>query len=674
MEQIDLKQLVEQYPEVLTDGTKLKAYILDLYPSSKRGMVNILVAIQQCGIVAEMQASKNPSALDMSRWKKVLDDDYGFAGATAETCLQLWCSAVGIQLEIKASAEAKPNKPNDNIPQKIEEKTDGTLALQDSQDSQKNWFEYDGTTLLKLKEKYRDYKGEIHIPDSVTSIGDSAFYCCSSLTSVTIPNTVISIGNFAFRDCSNLANVTIPDSVTSIGYSAFQNCSNLTNVTIPDSVTSISEMMLSGCKRLTNVTMPKGLLKIDMCTFRDCSSLVSITIPDSVTSIGKSAFERCCNLMAITIPNSVTSIDAEAFRGCVALTSITIPDSVTFVGYFAFYGCNNLKSVTIPDSVKNIDTDAFRGCPIETASIPAEECRTIGAYIKNTNLKTVVITSGAKIRDHAFDGCSSLVSVVIPSGVTNIGDGAFCGCENLTTIVIPDTVTNIGILAFEKCNLASIKVDSGNTTYHSQNNCVIETADGVLLLGCNTSAIPDDGSVMSIGKYAFSGCTDLTNITIPGSVMSIGDYAFRGCTDLMSITVPDSVMKIGKGAFFNCTGLTSITIPNHIENIGDEAFRGTGLTDITIPDRVTKIGDLAFGWCRRLNSITIPDCVERIGNEVFKGCNELTSINYEGTKAQWKAIYKGVGWRGLYDCFYINSESGSYIVHCTDGDIPKNES
>ena len=109
MEQIDLKQLIEQYPEVLTDGTKLKAYIIDLYPQCKRGMVNILVAIQQCGIVSEMQASKNPSALDMSRWKKVLDDDYGFAGATAETCLQLWCSAVGVQLEIKASAEQKAN-------------------------------------------------------------------------------------------------------------------------------------------------------------------------------------------------------------------------------------------------------------------------------------------------------------------------------------------------------------------------------------------------------------------------------------------------------------------------------------------------------------------------------------------------------------------------------------
>ena len=97
MEQIDLKQLVEQYPEVLTDHTKLKAYILDLYPNCKRGMVNILVAIQRCGIVAEMQASKNPSALEISRWKKCLEDDVGFTGALAETCLEMWCSAIGIQ-------------------------------------------------------------------------------------------------------------------------------------------------------------------------------------------------------------------------------------------------------------------------------------------------------------------------------------------------------------------------------------------------------------------------------------------------------------------------------------------------------------------------------------------------------------------------------------------------
>ena len=130
MEQIDLKQLIKQYPEVLTDSTKLKAYIIDLYPQCKRGMVNILVAIQQCGIVAEMQASKNSSALDMSRWKKVLDDDYGFAEPRVETCLQMWCDVI----------------------ESCQTKSTIVSVSPELQNSQKDWFEYDGITLLKIKE------------------------------------------------------------------------------------------------------------------------------------------------------------------------------------------------------------------------------------------------------------------------------------------------------------------------------------------------------------------------------------------------------------------------------------------------------------------------------------------------------------------------------------------
>lgn len=117
MEQIDLKHLIERHPEVLTDHTKLKAYILDLYPNCKRGMVNILVAIQQCGIVAEMQASKNPSALEISRWKKCLEDDVGFTGALAETCLEMWCSAIGIQEKEKAKSTAMDPISNEKLAQ-----------------------------------------------------------------------------------------------------------------------------------------------------------------------------------------------------------------------------------------------------------------------------------------------------------------------------------------------------------------------------------------------------------------------------------------------------------------------------------------------------------------------------------------------------------------------------
>ena len=131
------------------------------------------------------------------------------------------------------------------------------------------------------------------IPTCVTSIGDSAFFGCSSLSDIVILDSVTSIGDCAFSYCSSLSNIVIPDSVTSIGDSAFSDCSSLSNIVIPDSVTSIGDSVFSGC-----------------------SSLSNIVIPNSVTSIGDSAFSGCSSLSNIVIPNSVTSIGSEAFAGC----------------------------------------------------------------------------------------------------------------------------------------------------------------------------------------------------------------------------------------------------------------------------------------------------------------------------------------------------------------------
>ena len=188
---------------------------------------------------------------------------------------------------------------------------------------------------------------------TVTSIGNSAFLnngedvneiYCTSLTSVTIPNSVTSIGNSAFKGCVYLTSVTIPNSVTSIGNSAFDGCASLTSVNIPNSVISIGKSAFQRCEDLTSVTLPNSITTIAEEMFYFCGSLRSITIPDGVTSIEKNAFRRC-GIRTITIPSSVTSIGEAAFRLCTRLTTVTIPSSVTSIGDSAFSNCFVLTSV-----------------------------------------------------------------------------------------------------------------------------------------------------------------------------------------------------------------------------------------------------------------------------------------------------------------------------------------
>ena len=165
------------------------------------------------------------------------------------------------------------------------------------------------------------------IPSSVTSIGDSAFSCCRSLSEIVIPSSVTSIGDGAFYGCNSLSEIVIPSSVTSIGDSAFSSCNSLSEIVIPSSVTSIGDS-----------------------AFSSCDSLSEIVIPSSVTSIGDSAFSYCFSLSEIVIPTSVSSIGDSAFSRCDSLSEIVIPSSVASIGKGAFYNCkfpDNLKQELI---------------------------------------------------------------------------------------------------------------------------------------------------------------------------------------------------------------------------------------------------------------------------------------------------------------------------------------
>lgn len=273
-------------------------------------------------------------------------------------------------------------------------------------------FEYEITdnevTITGLKNE--GMSGAIVIPSkingySVTSIGDWAFWNCSSLTSVTIPNTITSIGGYAFWNCSSLTSVTIPNKVTNIDGGAFDGCSSLTSINIPNSVTTIGKEAFANCSSLkqinvddnntqysskdgvlfnkdkttliqypmaknnTSYVIPNSVTTIDFVAFSNCSYLKGVTIPNSVTEICGGAFSDCISLTSISIPNSVTIIDRRAFYNCSSLKMVEIPNSVTAIGVYAFYGCSSLTSVSIPDSVTEIGYNAFENSPNVVLSV-----------------------------------------------------------------------------------------------------------------------------------------------------------------------------------------------------------------------------------------------------------------------------------------------------------------
>lgn len=179
----------------------------------------------------------------------------------------------------------------------------------------------------------------ITIPNTITSIGDDAFFRCENLSNVKLGNNVLSIGDNAFACCKNISNINIPDCVVSIGKNAFYSCS-LTDITLPDSVASIGREAFSNCENLLNINVAKNNMNyssIDGILFNKehtelilypCSkSNVKYVIPNSVTSIANDAFYNCTNLESIVIPKNVHKIGDTAFGSCDNLLSITIENS-----------------------------------------------------------------------------------------------------------------------------------------------------------------------------------------------------------------------------------------------------------------------------------------------------------------------------------------------------------
>ena len=337
--------------------------------------------------------------------------------------------------------------------------------------------------------------GSYTIPDSVTSIGSSAFRGCTSLTSVSIPNSVTSIGSSAFRGCTSLTSVSIPNSVTSIGYNAFYGCTGLVSVSIPNSVTSIGYDAFSGCTGLTDVYYagtPAQWASISKGT--NNAPLTSATIhynstgPDDVPTAYGTCGAEGGNLTWV-LKNGVLTIS-----GTGEMAGYTRPDDQPWKDYR-----EQITKAVIESGVTSIGAHTFRFCANLTGVTIPESVRSIGAW--------------------AFGGCTVLADAKLPASLTNLGEAAFAGCAALTSVTIPAGVASISARAFFGCGLTSVTIPAG---------------------------------VTGIGEQAFSGCAGLTGVRLPAGVETIDTAAFFDCAGLTSVILPDSVSTIGDGAFYGC--------------------------------------------------------------------------------------------------------------------------
>ena len=459
----------------------------------------------------------------------------------------------------------------------------------------------------------------VRIGNSITSIGSAAFSNCTALTSVTIGDNVTNIGPSAFGDCSpelytmwksgkyigdpenpyavlveftgkESESAEIHDKTKVIAYKAFLDCKNLTSLTIPSDVTGISEGSFYRCFSLTSVELPYGLINIGNDAFSHCN-LTRVTIPKSVISIGDNAFEGC-EFKGVVVPRSVISIGSHAFpesietihindlsvwctidfSGAITnsskeklylnekpLTNLVIPNGVTGIGDYAFCGFESIESIIISDSVTGIGNYAFRGCSALTSVTIGDSVTSIGdyAFTHCSSLKSVKMSNSIRsIGDKAFFWCDSLTEITIPDGVISIGESAFYKCS-LTNIEIPTSVTSIGESAFGGCDkLVTITVNEGNPMYYSENDCIIERESMTLVRGCNKSIIPNN--IVNIAADAFSGCKDLTSVTIGDSVINIGNGAFSSCKELTNVIIGNSVAYVDDYAFAYCDKITDV--------------------------------------------------------------------------------------------------------------------
>lgn len=584
-------------------------------------------------------------------------------------------------------------------------------------------FRIDGTTLVK----YTSKRPTVVVPEFVTEIGDKAFYECGYITSVTLPEGLVSIGESAFEGCVNLTGVKLPLDLKTIGNKAFGR-SGLTEIDIPFQADSVGDEAFYECSQLISANIASNA-SFGEKIFAKCDGLKRVNLYGcdlhavkgtnvEVLRLSPSNCSCVCDdmpmLREVDLRGAYISICPETFSSCSGLERLYISyrdvndaDNKP-IPQGAFSALTSLKELMVPELDENGIACMFDG------NVPS-------------SLKKVTVNGGI-IPYEAFKDCEQLETVIFGDAVTCIWNSAFDGCSGLKEVFIPESVAEMGNYVFAGCKDVIVfcgaeKQPVGwDEDWNAEHNLVFWnselTADGGLFGERQASPLSDfevvndvlidykgnggdavvPGSIKTIGEDAFGGFDGLTNITLLKGVKEIAMNAIHENEDLVSLVISESVNSIHDSPVYSCRKLSEIYVNKknkkyYVENkcliekttkkvlccgsgfvlptdgsikiLGHSLFyENDGLSTLTVPNGVTEIMDYCFAYCGNLESIDIPASVKSFGEEAFSECKQLTVINYGGKKAQWKKIATGACW---------DYGTGDYTVHCTDGDIHKDE-